>query len=42
MGGVTQTISSWLAGGVGLDAEELVDQLSAIVNAFGQPQLFRD
>ena len=42
VGGVTQTISSWLAGGVGLDAEELVDQLSGMVNAFGQPQLFRD
>ena len=42
VGGVTQTISSWLAGGVGLDSEELVDQLSAIVNAFSRPQLVRD
>lgn len=42
VGGVAQTISAWLAGGVDLDCEELVDQLSAMVNAFGQPALFRD
>lgn len=42
VGGVAQTISAWLAGGVDLSSEELVDQLSALVNAFGEPSLFRD
>lgn len=42
VGGVAQTISAWLAGGVDLNSEELVDQLSALVNAFGEPSLFRD
>ncbi len=42
VGGVAQTISAWLAGGVELNSEELVDQLSALVNAFSQPHLFRD
>ena len=35
VGGVTQTISAWLAGDVALTSAELVDQLSAIVDAFG-------
>lgn len=35
VGGVTQTISAWLAGDVELSADELVDRLSAIVDAFG-------
>jgi AcrR family transcriptional regulator len=42
VGGVTQTISAWLAGDVGLTSAELVDQLSAIVDAFGESRLFRD
>jgi AcrR family transcriptional regulator len=42
VGGVTQTISAWLAGDVNLSSEELVDQLSAIVDAFGESSLFRD
>ena len=42
VGGVTQTISAWLAGDVSLSSEELVDQLSAIVDAFGESSLFRD
>ncbi len=40
-GGVTQTISAWLAGDVTLTSGELVDQLSAIVDAFGESSLFR-
>ena len=42
VGGVTQTISAWLAGDVTLSSGELVDQLSAIVDAFGESNLFRD
>ena len=42
VGGVTQTISAWLAHGIDLGSEELVDQLSTIVDAFGEPRLFRD
>ncbi|MGI9123762.1 MAG: TetR/AcrR family transcriptional regulator [Mycobacterium sp.] len=42
VGGVTQTISAWLAGDVDLRPAELVDQLSAIVDAFGESSLFRD
>lgn len=41
VGGVTQTVSAWLAGDVTLTSEELVDQLSAIVDAFGESSLFR-
>lgn len=41
VGGVTQTISAWLAGDVTLTAGELVDRLSAIVDAFGESSLFR-
>lgn len=41
VGGVTQTISAWLAGDVVLTSAELVDQLSAIVDAFGESSLFR-
>lgn len=41
VGGVTQTVSAWLAGDVVLTSDELVDQLSAIVDAFGESSLFR-
>lgn len=41
VGGVTQTISAWLARDVTLTSDELVDQLSAIVDAFGESSLFR-
>lgn len=41
VGGVTQTVSAWLAGDVALTSLELVDQLSAIVDAFGESSLFR-
>lgn len=42
VGGVAQTLSAWLAGGVELNSDELVDQLSALINAFSEPKLFRD
>ena len=42
VGGVTQSVSAWLAGDVRLTSAELVDQLSAIVDAFGESRRFRD
>ena len=42
VGGVTQTISAWLAGELQLSSTELVDRLSAIVDAFGESSLFRE
>jgi len=41
VGGVVQTISSWLAGAVHLSPDELVDQLTAILDAFVNPDLFK-
>ncbi len=41
VGGVSQTISAWLAGDLALSSDELVDRLSAIINSFGQSNLFR-
>ena len=41
VGGVTQTVGAWLAGDLQLTSDELVDQLSAIVDAFGESSLFR-
>jgi hypothetical protein len=37
---VVQTISTWLAGGVQLDPDQLVDQLTAILDVFVNPDLF--
>jgi AcrR family transcriptional regulator len=41
VGGVVQTISTWLAGTVELSPDELVDQLTAILDAFVDPDLFK-
>lgn len=42
VGGVGQTISAWLGGAIKLTAGELVDQLTAIIDDLGEPELFRD
>lgn len=42
VGGVTQTISAWLAGDLSLTSTGLVGQLSSIVDAFGESGLFRE
>ncbi|MGY4712613.1 TetR/AcrR family transcriptional regulator [Mycolicibacterium sp. CBM1] len=42
VGGVGQTISAWLAGSITLTPDELVDQLTAIVDELADPRLFRD
>jgi AcrR family transcriptional regulator len=41
VGGVVQTISTWLAGTVQLGPDELVDQLTAILDVFVDPDLFK-
>ena len=41
VGGVGQTLSAWLAGGVSLTAEELVEQLAKVLNHLGDPGLYR-
>jgi AcrR family transcriptional regulator len=42
VGGVSQTISAWLSGDVALDPEQLVDQLTAILDALDEPGLYFD
>jgi AcrR family transcriptional regulator len=41
VGGVAQTVSTWLAGELNLTAEELVDQLASILDELGDPALYR-
>jgi len=40
VGGVAQTISARLAGDVRLDADELVDQLTAMIDGVAKPRLY--
>ena len=40
VGGVGQTISAWLAGGVALGRDELVDQLTAMIDQLADPRLY--
>ncbi len=42
VGGVGQTINAWLAGDVRLDPDQLVDQLTSLINELGNPSLYRD
>ncbi len=42
VGGVGQTISAWLAGEVDLSQEQLIDQLTAILDTLGDPGLYFD
>ena len=42
VGGVAQTISAWLAGEVRLDPDQLIDQLTSLLDEFGDPNLYRD
>ncbi len=41
VGGVTQTISAWLVGDLTMTSDELVERLSAIIEAFRESSLFR-
>ncbi|MCG5432070.1 TetR/AcrR family transcriptional regulator [Mycobacterium sp. MYCO198283] len=41
VGGVGQTVSAWLAGAVRLTNDELVDQLTAVIEQLGDPGLYR-
>jgi AcrR family transcriptional regulator len=40
VGGVTQTISAWLAGEIPMASSELVDQLASILDGFADPALY--
>jgi AcrR family transcriptional regulator len=40
VGGVSQTLSAWLAGQIPMAADELVDQLTSILDGFGDPTLY--
>lgn len=42
VGGVGQTLSAWLAGDIQLTAEQLIDQLTAILEALADPDLYFD
>ena len=42
VGGVSQTISAWLAGEVDLGEDQLIDQLTAILDALDDPGLYFD
>ncbi|MDT5020711.1 MAG: hypothetical protein QOI33_1235 [Mycobacterium sp.] len=42
VGGVGQTIGAWLAGDVRLDSEQLVDQLTSLLDQLANPRLYRD
>ena len=41
VGRVTQTISAWLVGDLTMTSDELVERLSAIIEAFRESSLFR-
>ena len=42
VGGLTQTLSAWVTGEVVMSSAELIDELSAIIDAFSQSRLFAD
>ncbi|MGH3632531.1 TetR/AcrR family transcriptional regulator [Mycobacterium sp.] len=42
VGGVGQTLSAWLAGDVSLGPEELVGQLTSVLDHLADPELYRD
>lgn len=42
VGGVGQTLSAWLTGTVRLDADQLVDLLTALLDELASPALYRD
>jgi AcrR family transcriptional regulator len=42
VGGVGQTISAWLTGDVRLDPDQLVDQLTSLINELANPSLYRN
>jgi AcrR family transcriptional regulator len=42
VGGVSQTITAWLAGDVQLEPDELVDQLALIIDKLSDPKLYKN
>jgi AcrR family transcriptional regulator len=41
VGGVGQTLSAWLAGNIAVSPDQLVDQLTALLEALTDPKLYR-
>ena len=41
VGGVGQTLSAWLAGNIAVSPDQLVDQLTALLEALTDPRLYR-
>lgn len=42
VGGVSQTITAWLAGDTKLEPDELVEQLASIIDQLAAPELYKD
>jgi hypothetical protein len=42
VGGVSQTITAWLAGDVQLEPDELVDQLAMVIDKLSDPKLDKE
>ena len=42
VGGVSQSITAWLAGDVQLEPDELVDQLALMIDQLAEPELYKD
>lgn len=40
VGGVSQTVSGWLAGAIDLTRDELIEQLAAVLDEFGNERLY--
>jgi AcrR family transcriptional regulator len=41
VGGVSQTITAWLAGDIQLEPDELVDQLALVIDKLADPKLYK-
>jgi AcrR family transcriptional regulator len=42
VGGVGQTLSAWLSGEIDLNQDQLIEQITAIIDELANPQLYRD
>lgn len=42
VGGVGQTLDAWLSGEIDLDQDQLIEQITAIIDELANPQLYRD
>ena len=42
VGGVGQTLDAWLSGEIDLNEDQLIEQITAIIDELANPQLYRD